>query len=104
MSIKPLDLTKTKGLHIVQIRLWHDCRYIIQSISKEGAITFVLTHEEMEQETLLLQAQSAHGTRNITAENKFNELRMTVKKDTEHWDRWVKHYMISDFSNQTDLS
>ena len=36
---KASGFNQDKGLHIVQIRLWHDCGYIIQSISKEGAIT-----------------------------------------------------------------
>jgi len=94
---KASGFNQDKGLNIVQIRLWHDCGYIIQSISDQGAITFILTHDEMKAETKLLSAQSAHGTKNVTSENKFNELRMTVKRETEDWERWIDKYMISDF-------
>ena len=85
------------GLHIVQIRLWQDCHYIIQSISIEGAITFVLSHAEMQKETEILSTQSAHGPKSVTEENRYNELRMTIRKDTNDWQRWMDEYKIDHF-------
>ena len=82
---KASGFNQDRGLHSVQIRLWHDCGYVIQSISEQGAITFVLTHDQMKRETGLLSAQSTHGTKNITSENKLNERRMTVKRNTDDW-------------------
>ena len=34
------------ALHIVQIRLWQNCDYIVESISENGSTTFVLTHNQ----------------------------------------------------------
>jgi len=96
-EFKASGFNQDDGLHIVQIRLWHDCDYIIQSISSAGSITFVLSHADMEREAILLSAQSAHGTKSVTEENKYNELRMTVKKDSDDWQRWVDTYKIANF-------
>ena len=38
-EFKASGFNQDDGLHIVQIRLWHDCDYIIQSISSAGAIS-----------------------------------------------------------------
>ncbi len=78
--------------HIVQIRLWQKCNYIIQSISDDSVLTFVLSHEEMVAETNLLKASIAHGTKQVSEVNKHNELRMTLVPDSKDWDRWIKKY------------
>ncbi len=96
-EFKASGFNRDGGLNIVQIRLWHDCDYIIQSISSEGAVTFVLSHEEMMREANLLSAQVAHGTKEVTAEKKFIELRLTVKKDSDDWNRWINKYQNSHF-------
>ena len=51
------------SVHMLQIRPWQDCDYIIQSVSDDGATTFVLTHAEMMLEMKKLKASPAHGTR-----------------------------------------
>ena len=80
------------AVNIVQIRLWQDCDYIIQRISDDGAITFVLTLAEMMSEVEKIKASSAHGTEKALEHNKNKELRMTLKIDSEHWDRWINNY------------
>ena len=80
------------AVHIVQIRLWQGCDYVVQSVSDVDVISFVLRHSEMEQEVALCGATSAHGTRTAVANNQNIELRMTLKKDGEHWARWRKKY------------
>lgn len=79
-------------VHIVQIRLWQNCDYVIQSISDDGAVTFMLEHEEMKYETEMSQATSAHGTSLVTDESQHVELRMTFKRGSEVWERWVNRY------------
>ena len=80
------------ALHIVQIRLWQNCDYIVESISENGSTTFVLTHNQMAEETVRCNAASAHGTKSVTAVNEKNELRMTIRKDSKHWNRWIAEY------------
>ncbi len=79
------------AVHIVQIRPWHNCDYIIQSISDDGATTFVLTHAEMMLEMEKLKASRAHGTQALV-NNENIEYRMTLHKDSADWDRWIKNY------------
>lgn len=79
------------AVHIVQIRPWQECDYIIQSISDDGATTFVLTHAEMMLEMDLLNASRAHGTQALK-NNENIEYRMTLKKDSADWDRWMSKY------------
>ena len=83
-------------LNIVQIRLWQECDYIIQSISDRGAITFCLTHSQMTRETIRCSANSAHGTKSVVAVNERNELRMTIPIGSAHWRRWVFEYAKSE--------
>ncbi|MCY3553262.1 MAG: hypothetical protein OXH39_22605 [Candidatus Poribacteria bacterium] len=79
------------AVNIVQIRPWQDCDYIIQSISDDGATTFVLTHAEMELERKRLKASRAHGTQALV-NNENIEYRMTLKRDSADWDRWINNY------------
>ena len=81
-----------KSVNIVQIRPWQECDYIIQRISDDAAITFVLTHTEMMSEVEKIKASSAHGTPKALKDNKNKELRMTVKIGSEHWNRWINKY------------
>ncbi|RKU29707.1 hypothetical protein C6499_07960, partial [Candidatus Poribacteria bacterium] len=41
---KSSGYNQNNSVNILQIRPWQDCDYIIQSISDDGATTFVLTH------------------------------------------------------------
>lgn len=80
------------GVYIVQIRLWQHCDYVVQSISDDGAVTFVLSHAEMTEETKRLNATVAHGTKDISSVSRHVELRMTLKPGTEDWTRWMRLY------------
>ncbi|RKU35848.1 hypothetical protein C6496_16250 [Candidatus Poribacteria bacterium] len=89
---KSSGYNQDNSIHILQIRSWQDCNYIIQSISDDRAITFVLTHAEMMLEMERIKASSAHGTQKALEENKNKELRMSIKRDSEHWNRWINNY------------
>ena len=89
---KASGYNRDNAIHIVQIRLWQPCDYIIQYISDEGAETFLLTHENMQEETDKLKASSAHGTQTVSQVNIHNELRMTIKLHSSDWDRWMNEY------------
>ena len=80
------------AVNMVQIRPWQDCDYIIQRISDDGAITFVLTLAEMKLEMEKLNASVAHVARRSSVDNKRIEYRMTLKIDSEHWNRWINKY------------
>jgi len=80
------------AVHMVQIRLWQRCDYVVQSISDDGAVTFVLSHAEMTQETKLLNATTAHGTKDVSRVSRHVELRMTLKPGTADWTRWMRLY------------
>ena len=81
------------AVHIVQIRLWQGCDYVVQSVSDAGATSFLLTHSEMGREVALCKGTSAHGTRTAIADNKNVEKRVTLHKDSEHWARWAEKYV-----------
>ena len=83
------------AVHIVQIRPWQNCDYIVQSISDNGAITYVLTHSEMMLEMKLLKASRAHGTK-VLRNNENIEFRMTLKIDSDDWQRWINNYLKKD--------
>ena len=89
---KSSGYNQNNSVNILQIRPWQDCDYIIQSISDDGATTFVLRHTEMELEIKKLKAASAHGTKKSLEFNKNKELRMTLKRDSADWDRWINDY------------
>lgn len=81
-------------MHIVQARLWQNCDYIVQSIQPDRhAITFTLSHAEMEKEMKLLRASVAHGTRTANVNNANVELRATVVIDSADWKRWTDNYL-----------
>ena len=75
---KASGFNRDNALHIVQIKFWQNCDYIVQSISSYGIITFILTHDQMIQEAIRCKTTSAHGTRSVTTLNKRNELRMIL--------------------------
>ena len=82
---------QNNSVNMVQIRPWRDCDYIIQSISNDEATTFVLTHADMMLEMKELKAARAHGTQALV-NNENIEYRMTLKKDSADWDRWINNY------------
>ena len=89
---KASGYNQDNAIHIVQIRLWQSCDYIIQYMSDEGAMTFLLTHENMKEETDKLNASSAHGTQTVSQVDNYDELRMTIKLQSDDWNRWMKEY------------
>lgn len=80
------------AVHVVQIRLWQNCDYVVQAISDDEIVTFVLSHAEMQKETRRLNATTAHGTKEVAGASRHVELRMTLKPGTEDWARWNKLY------------
>jgi hypothetical protein len=80
------------SVHLLQIRPWQDCDYIIQSVSDDGATTFVLKHAEMMLEMERLKASPAHGTKKVVADNTKIEYMMTVERGSVDWDRWINNY------------
>ena len=88
---KSSGYNQNNSVNMIQIRLWQDCDYIIQSISDDGATTFVLTHTEMKLEMEKLKASRAHGTQALV-NNENIEYRMTLKRDSAHWNRWINNY------------
>ena len=86
---------QNNSVNIVQIRPWQDCDYIIQSISDDRATTFVLTHAEMMSEMERLKASRAHGTQALV-NNENIEYRMSVKRDSADWHRWINNYRKED--------
>ena len=83
------------SVNMLQIRPWQDCDYIIQSVSDDGATTFVLTHAEMMLEMKKLKASRAHGTQ-VLVNNENIEYRMTLKRDSADWNRWINNYYKED--------
>ena len=92
---KSSGYNQNNSVNILQIRPWQDCDYIIQSISDDGATTFVLTHAEMILEMERLKASRAHGTQALV-NNENIEYRMTLKRDSAGWDRWINNYRKED--------
>ena len=88
---KSSGYNQDNSVHMLQIRPWQNCDYIVQSISDNGAITYVLTHSEMK----LLKASRAHGTK-VLRNNENIEFRMTLKIDSDDWQRWINNYLKKD--------
>ena len=88
---KSSGYNQANSVHMLQIRPWQDCDYIIQSISDDRATTFVLTHAEMMLEMKNLKAARAHGTKALV-NNENIEYRMTLKRDSADWNRWIANY------------
>lgn len=93
---KSSGYNQDNSVHMLQIRPWQDCDYIIQSISDDGATTFVLTHAEMMFEMKKLKASPAHGTRKALVNNKNIEYMMALKRDSADWQRWINNYRKKD--------
>ncbi|MDE0481322.1 MAG: hypothetical protein OXI67_01965 [Candidatus Poribacteria bacterium] len=88
---KSSGYNQANSVHMLQIRPWQDCDYIIQSVSDDTATTFVLTHAEMMLEMEKLKASRAHGTQALV-NNENIEYRMTLKRNSANWDRWMNNY------------
>ena len=89
---KSSGYNQNNSVNILQIRPWQDCDYIIQSISDDGATTFVLAHAEMILEMDRLKASPAHGTQEALEDNKTIEYMMRVERNSADWDRWISNY------------
>ncbi len=95
-EFKSSGYNQDNAAHIVQIRPWQECDYIIQSISDDGATTFILTKAEMVLEMEKLKASVAHVARRSSTDNKKIEYRMTLKRNSADWDRWISNYRKED--------
>ena len=93
---KASGFNQDKAIHIVQVRLWQKCDYIIQSISGEEVFTFLISHTAMKEEIEKCRATSAHGTKQSNKKNQNKELRFTVKRNSEDWERWYKKYLVTN--------
>lgn len=94
---KASGFNEGSGLHVIQIRLWQDCDYIIQFIEKDKVYTFILTKEEMKEEIQKCGSTSAHGTKEANESNENVELRLsTIRKGDKNWNRWVKKYLQTE--------
>ena len=93
---KSSGYNQNNAVNVIQIRPWQKCDYIIQSISDNGATTFVLTRAEMKSEMEMLKAGSAHGTKTAVADNVNKEFKITVKINSADWDRWISNYRKED--------
>ena len=84
------------SLHLIQVRLWQECDYIIQSIRPDEGevITFRLTRDQMRREMDLLKATSAHGSKEANVGNKRVELRASVIHGSDDWHRWIEEYGV----------
>ena len=60
-------------------------------------VTFILTHDEMEQETKMMGARSAHGTKEVIDINQLVELKITLVPFSKDWERWLNNYQKADF-------
>ena len=89
-----VSLNEEDLLHMVQIRLWQGCDYIIQSIQTDKVYTFELLHEQMKQELKNIGATPAHGTTEANKSNTNVELRATLEVGGSDWDRWISHYLV----------
>ncbi len=56
-------------------------------MSDNGAVTFILDHQEMVSETETIPATVAHGMKLVTDRSEHVELRMMIRRDSEAWDR-----------------
>ncbi len=83
---------QTNTLNIIQIRPWQNCDYIIQFIYNDEPITFILTHDEMILEMDIMKASCAHGTPDAIKNNDNVEYKITLKKDSIDWYRWIDKY------------
>ena len=87
---------QNNAVNILQIRPWQKCDYIIQRISDDGAITFVLTRAEIKLEMKNLKARPAHGTKTALEDNRNVEFGMRLKIGSADWDRWISNYRKED--------
>lgn len=85
-----------RAMSLVQIRLHQklDGYLILTSDSSKQFAThsFLLSKEQMEAECKLLNASSAHGTKEANKSNATIELRMDVPVDGADFSRWVRDY------------
>ena len=92
-----------ESLNLVQIRLWQNNDYYIcvaydlRCISNYRKYLFLLTHDEMVEETK--SATAAHGTTKSNENNENVELRFSFNcnDDDETFVRWKENYLIEDY-------
>ncbi len=90
------------NLHMVQVRIWQNCDYVVQYVSPDcnPPITFLLEHKQMAEELNMLKATSAHGTKKANINNANIELRCSLKYKSQDWDRWQDCYKKDIFINE----
>ena len=96
-EIKVSGVNIDKCLHMVQLRPWQNTDYLIQFIDVDRdfkSLYFVLTHEEMIAEIKETKANATHGTMESNKNNQNIEYRITLKKGSVHFRRWVSKYQV----------
>jgi len=92
-----------ESLNLVQIRLWQNNDYYIcvaydfRDINNYRKYLFLLTHDEMVEETK--SATAAHGTKKSNKNNENVELRFSFKcnDDDETFVHWKENYLIENY-------
>ena len=88
-----VSLNDQIDFRLLQIRIWQDCDYIFQFITFENIYTFQLTKQQMIKEMRLCGVNFAHGTKESNRNNENIEYTMTIKKDSDNWQRWIDNYL-----------
>lgn len=88
-----VSLNDQINFRLIQIRVWQECDYIFQFITFEKIYTFQLSKKEMLKEMELCGANFAHGTKEANENNKNVEYTMTIRKESDHWNRWMQKYL-----------
>lgn len=92
------------SLNMVQIRLFHDVDYYLciaydcRDIKNFKKYTFLLTHDQMEEECKL-NAGAAHGTGSVNSLNENVELRLGINciDGNDLFERWKREYLCDDY-------
>ena len=103
-EFKISGFNKDSALHVVQIRIWQNCNYVIVYLDPQGnSFIFILSHDQMKQELKVLKATPAHGTKEANRNNEKIEYRFTLRYESPDFTRWLLEYKVEDeyFQNNT---
>ena len=87
-----------QGIHLVQLRLWQPVDYVIQHVAATGFTTFLLNKADMRREVDTCGGSASHGTKTANLSNTRVEKSIHFKVNDQHWERWVKSYLVADFN------
>lgn len=92
----------TDSVNMRQVRLWQNVDYMIFVVDEQdpkNSILFKLTHDELVAEFNALGVSYMHGVESVNKSSEFTELSFTLKRNSEHFNRWIKEYRTSDLEN-----